>query len=281
MGILLGILAATVWGIAGVAGGLGARRVGAHRAIAWSMMLGLLLALPLAFASGAPGRIDVRTVLWLLLVSAGMIGGLVCVYQGMRLGSIAVVASISATYGGVGAVLSIISGEQPSTITLIALGVAVVAAVLASQGETNVPGLVHANPNRAALLGAGAALLWGIQLWAGAQIGDDVGASWMVASARTVGVVVVALPLIARGAARIDRRTVPYLLVAGFGEVCGMTLFVLSSAYGVAQAAVLTSQYGAVAALIGVVVLKERLRVIQLIGIVVILLAVVLMSVTE
>ncbi len=281
MGILLGILAATVWGIAGVAGGLGARRVGAHRAIAWSMMLGLLLALPLALASGAPGRIDVRTVLWLLLVSAGMIGGLVCVYQGMRLGSIAVVASISATYGGVGAVLSIISGEQPSTITLIALGVAVVAAVLASQGETNVPGLVYANPNRAALLGAGAALLWGIQLWAGAQIGDDVGASWMVASARTVGVVVVALPLIARGAARIDRRTVPYLLVAGFGEVCGMTLFVLSSAYGVAQAAVLTSQYGAVAALIGVVVLKERLRVIQLIGIVVILLAVVLMSVTE
>ncbi len=281
MGILLGILAATVWGIAGVAGGLGARRVGAHRAIAWSMMLGLLLALPLAFASGAPGRIDVRTVLWLLLVSAGMLGGLVCVYQGMRLGSIAVVASISATYGGVGAVLSIISGEQPSTITLIALGVAVVAAVLASQGETNVPGLVYANPNRAALLGAGAALLWGIQLWAGGQIGDDVGASWMVASARTVGVVVVALPLIARGAARIDRRTVPYLLVAGFGEVCGMTLFVLSSAYGVAQAAVLTSQYGAVAALIGVVVLKERLRAIQLIGIVVILLAVVLMSVTE
>ncbi len=281
MGILLGILAATVWGIAGVAGGLGARRVGAHRAIAWSMMLGLLLALPLALASGAPGRIDVRTVLWLLLVSAGMLGGLVCVYQGMRLGSIAVVASISATYGGVGAVLSIISGEQPSTITLIALGVAVVAAVLASQGETNVPGLVYANPNRAALLGAGAALLWGIQLWAGGQIGDDVGASWMVASARTVGVVVVALPLIARGAARIDRRTVPYLLVAGFGEVCGMTLFVLSSAYGVAQAAVLTSQYGAVAALIGVVVLKERLRAIQLIGIVIILLAVVLMSVTE
>ncbi len=281
MGILLGILAATVWGIAGVAGGLGARRVGAHLAIAWSMMLGLLLALPLALASGAPGRIDVRTGLWLLLVSAGMLGGLVCVYQGMRLGSIAVVASISATYGGVGAVLAIVSGEQPSTITLIALGVAVVAAVLASQGETNVPGLVYANPNRAALLGAGAALLWGIQLWAGGQIGDDVGASWMVASARTVGVVVVALPLIARGAARIDRRTVPYLLVAGFGEVCGMTLFVLSSAYGVAQAAVLTSQYGAVAALIGVVVLKERLRAIQLIGIVIVLAAIVVMSVTD
>ncbi len=70
----------------------------------------------------------------------------------------------------------------------------------------------------------------------------------MVASARTVGVVVVALPLIARGAA---------------------------------QAAVLTSQYGGVAALIGVVVLKERLRAIQLIGIVVVLAAVVGMSVTD
>ncbi len=85
-------------------------------------------------------------------------------------------------------------------------------------------------------------------MWTGGQIGDDVGASWMVASARTVVVVVVALPLIARGAA---------------------------------QAAVLTSQYGAVAAHVGVVVLKERLRAIQLIGIVIVLLAVVLMSVTE
>ncbi len=70
----------------------------------------------------------------------------------------------------------------------------------------------------------------------------------MVASERTVGAVVVALPLIARGAA---------------------------------QAAVFTSQYDAVAALIGAAVLKERLRAIQLTGIVIVLLAVVLMSVTE
>ncbi len=70
----------------------------------------------------------------------------------------------------------------------------------------------------------------------------------MVASARTVVVVVVALPLIARGAA---------------------------------QAAVLASQCGAVAALIGVAVLKERLRAIQLIGIVIVLAAVVGMSVTD
>jgi len=52
-------------------------------------------------------------------------------------------------------------------------------------------------------------------------------------------------------------------------------------ARGAAQAAVLTSQYGAVAALIGVVVLKERLRAIQVIGIVVVLVAVVVMSLTD
>ncbi len=69
----------------------------------------------------------------------------------------------------------------------------------------------------------------------------------MIPSARTVDMVVVALPLIVRGAA---------------------------------QAAVSTSQYSGVAALIGAVVLKERLHAIQLIGIVIVLVAVVALSVT-
>ena len=275
MGILLGILAATVWGIAGVTGGLAARLVGPTRAIAWAMMLGMVVAVPLALASGAPGRIDVRTGLWILLISACMLAGLVCVYAGMRYGSISVVAPISATYGGVAALIAIVAGDPVTGLAIGALSLAVVGAVLAARGETATPGAAYSNQRVAALLGAGAAVVWGVQLWAGGQIQDDLGASWLVASARMIGVLVIALPLLVRDRLRVERKAVPYLLVAGVGEVCGFTLYLFDSEYGIAQAAVLTGQYGTVAALIGIFVLKERLQFTQIIGLVLIVIAVI------
>ena len=278
MGILLGIIAAAVWGIAGVAGGLASRRVGPTKAIAWAMLLGMVVAVPLALASGAPGRVDVRTGLWILLISACMLGGLVCVYAGMRYGSISVVAPISATYGGVAALIAILAGDPVTGLAIGALSLAVIGAVLASRGETATPGAAYSNQRVAALLGAGAALLWGVQLWAGGQIEDDLGASWLVASARMIGVVVVTLPLLFRGDLRVDRKVLPYLFVAGIGEVCGFTLYLVDSQYGIAQAAVLTGQYGTVAALIGIFVLKERLQFTQIVGLVLIVVAVIGLS---
>ncbi|MEI6626149.1 MAG: DMT family transporter [Thermoleophilia bacterium] len=278
MGILLGILAASVWGVAGVAGGLGSRIVGPMRAIGWAMLLGMIIAVPLAFASGAPGRVDARTGLWVLLISACMLGGLACVYAGMRYGSISVVAPISATYGGVAALIAILAGDPVTGLAIGALSLAVVGAVLASRGETATPGAAYSNQRVAALLGAGAALLWGVQLWAGGQIQDDLGASWLVASARMIGVLVITVPLLVRGQLRVERKALPYLLVAGVGEVCGFTLYLIDSGYGIAQAAVLTGQYGTVAALIGIFVLKERLQFTQVVGLILIVLAVIGLS---
>ena len=278
MGILLGILAASVWGVAGVAGGLGSRIVGPARAIGWAMLLGMIVAVPLALASGAPGRVDARTGLWVLLISACMLGGLACVYAGMRYGSISVVAPISATYGGVAALIAILAGDPVTGLAIGALSFAVVGAVLASRGETATPGAAYSNQRVAALLGAGAALLWGVQLWAGGQIQDDLGASWLVASARMIGVLAITLPLLVRGQLRVERKALPYLLVAGVGEVCGFTLYLVDSEYGIAQAAVLTGQYGTVAALIGIFVLKERLQFTQVVGLFLIVLAVIGLS---
>jgi len=278
VGILLGILAASVWGVAGVAGGLGSRIVGPMRAIGWAMLLGMIIAVPLAFASGAPGRVDARTGLWVLLISACMLGGLACVYAGMRYGSISVVAPISATYGGVAALIAILAGDPVTGLAIGALSLAVVGAVLASRGETATPGAAYSNQRVAALLGAGAALLWGVQLWAGGQIQDDLGASWLVASARMIGVLVITVPLLVRGQLRVERKALPYLLVAGVGEVCGFTLYLIDSGYGIAQAAVLTGQYGTVAALIGIFVLKERLQFTQVVGLILIVLAVIGLS---
>jgi drug/metabolite transporter (DMT)-like permease len=278
MGLLLGLLSALVWGVAGVTGSLAARRIGAAHAIGWAMALSMLVAVPLALLSGGPGRVDVRMALWIALIAACMLGGLICVYAGVRYGSISVVAPISATYGGVGALIAIIAGEPVEALAIAALTLAVVGAFLAAKGETALPGAAYSNQRVAALLGAGAAVLWGIQLWAGGQVQDDLGASWLVACSRMIGVVVVTMPLVARRELVIERRAIWLALVAGVGEVAGFTLYLKASAYGIAQAAVLTGQYGTVAALIGVVVLKERLRGLQYLGLGLIIVAIIGLS---
>ena len=278
IGIAIGVLSATVWGVAGVCGSLAARMVGPQRAIAWAMVLGMALAVPLALASGAPRRVDAIAGLWVLLVAACMLGGLVCVYAAVRRGSISVVAPISATYGGVGAVIAILAGEPVTALAVGSLALAVAGAFLAAMARGDAPGQTYSDQRTAALLAGGAALLWGLQLWAGGRIEGDIGASWLVAASRMIGVLVVALPLLARRQLAIPRAAIPYVLVAGCGEVCGFTLYLVDSRYGIAQAAVLTGQYGTVAALIGVLVLKERLRGIQYAGLALIVLAIVGLS---
>jgi drug/metabolite transporter (DMT)-like permease len=278
MGILLGLVSALVWGVAGVTGGLAARRLGGMRAVGYSMLASILVALPLALVSGLPGRIDERALLWLLFVAGTGLGGLMLLYTGLRIGKISTLVPISATYGGFGAVIAIAAGEPTSPLAFVGLALAVVGAILASRGEASAPGGVYAHQTRAALLAGGAALAWGVQLWAGGQIQDDVGASWVVAFMRLLGALAIGVPILMRGPLVRDARILGLAAITGIGEVFGFTLFLLASAYGVAQAAVLTGQYGTVAALIGVLVLKERLRGMQFVGLGLIVAAVILLA---
>lgn len=278
IGIALGIVAALVWGVAGVAGGLGSREVGPRRLIGWGLMLGMVLAVPLALLTGAPGVINARVLLWVLVVSAGMLSGMVFVYMGMRRGSISVVAPISALYGGVGALIAILTGEPITALALGSLTLAVLGGVLAASSKAAEPGAHYSNQRAAAGFAALAAIVWGIQLWAGGQVQEELGPSWLVLMARALAMVVVVGSLLPRGELRIPRRVLPYALVTGCGEVAGFTLYLVASGYGIAQASVLTGQYGTVAALIGLLVLKERLRGIQYVGLGLIVISVIGLS---
>ncbi|MGA0121807.1 MAG: EamA family transporter [Gaiellales bacterium] len=278
MGILIGLASAILWGAAGVFGGLAARRLGGFRTIAFGMLAGLAVALPLALATGTPGRTDPAALAAVAAVAAFGLVGLFLVYAAMRRGSISVVAPISATYGGVAALLAIATGEPTSPFAIGGLALAVLGAVLAARGDSSAPGATRGDLRVAALLAGGAAVLWGIQLWLGAQVQDEVGPVWIAAGMRIAGVIAISIPVLARAPRVVDRRALPLAMVAGVGEVFGFTLYLVASGYGVAQAAVLTGQYGTVAALIGVFVLKERLQRVQVIGVGLIVIAVVLLA---
>ncbi|MGI9117363.1 MAG: EamA family transporter [Gaiellales bacterium] len=279
MGLVLGICSALIWGVAGVTAGLGSRMVGPFRMITWGLVLGMALAVPLAVLSGAPGHIDLRVAIWIVVVAAGMLSGMVFVNAGMRRGSISVVAPISALYGGFSALLSIVLGEPVTALAIASLIIAVLGGVLAASGQTAAPGAQYSNQRAAAGFAALAAVVWGIQLYAGGQIEVELGPSWLVLIARSLGLIVLVAVLLPRGALRVPRKVLPYALVTGCGEVAGFTLYLHASNYGIAEASVLTGQYGTVAALIGLVVLKERLRGIQYVGLAMIVIAVVGLSI--
>ena len=278
MALTLGLLSALCWGIAAVAGGVLARRIGALAALGWAMLISLAAAVPLALASGAPKALDLSLGVGTLIVAFGGLGGLALIYAGLRRGSVAVVAPVSATYGGAAAVFAVIAGEALGVLAAGALVVAVLGAVLAARGDTATPGLAFPHQSRAVLLAVGAAILWGIQLFIAGRIGGEVGASWLVLAMRVVGVAVVSLPLLVGGRLPWRRDVIVLGAVAGIGEVLGFTLYVLAAGDGVAIASVLSSQYAAVAALIGIVVLGERLRRTQLAGVLLILAAVAVLA---
>jgi drug/metabolite transporter (DMT)-like permease len=85
-----------------------------------------------------------------------------------------------------------------------------------------------------------------------------------------VGILVIALPLALSGRLRIERRAVPLVLVAGVLEALGSVVYVVGAQHGVATAAVLSSQFAAMAAVGAFILFGERLARVQVAGVAVI-----------
>ena len=91
---------------------------------------------------------------------------------------------------------------------------------------------------------------------------------WVLLPARLIGVAALAVPLALRGTLALTRPAVPLVLAAGLCEVLG---FAARSRPGpgtaLAVAAVLASQFAALAAVAAFVLFRERLTRLQLSGV--------------
>jgi drug/metabolite transporter (DMT)-like permease len=98
---------------------------------------------------------------------------------------------------------------------------------------------------------------------------------------RLVGVLVIAIPLIAKGRLRLTRPALPLVAASGATEVLGFAAFSAGARHNVAVAAVLASLFGAVAALIARVLFAERLTRPQVTGVTVTIAGVVALGVLQ
>ncbi len=290
--------------------------IGPMSVLAWVMIFGFVVSVPPSLASaGALASMSGAQILGLIVNGASYTGGLLLAYQALVIGRVSIVAPILSTEGGVAALASVVLGEALGIPTAVVLAVIAIGVVLASidrradeiaEAVTPLSGgdpsdlvdivsaptapepgarVRHAREDPAAtrrsiLLAIAAAVAFSIGLVTSARLGD-VPIGWILLISRLVGVLLIALPLAARGRLRISRRALPLVVVSGVLEALGSGLYVTGAHASAAAAAVLSSQFAAIAALSAFLLFGERLGRVQLVGIVLVFVGVTALAIVR
>ena len=220
----------------------------------WSQLAGLAGVAVWIVASGSarPGS-DL-----LYAAAAGIAGavGLGCLYRGMAIGAMGIVAPISATSPIVPLAFSVARGDSPAAVQWAGIALALAGIVLVSREPGGLGGGVAAGVGLAlvAALGFG---LFVVGLGEAAQ----ESASWAVASARLSSVTVVLLALAwTRTVPRVTRRLIPLVLAVGLFDTGANALIAVATTHGsIGIVAVLSALYPITTILLARAVLHERL----------------------
>jgi drug/metabolite transporter (DMT)-like permease len=248
--------------------------IGAPSVLAWVMLVGFLVAAPLAAKDGIPPGLGAPELGWLVVAGVATVVGLLLIYGALRVGQVSIVAPIASTEGAIAAVLAIATGEAIGVASGVMLVVIVLGVALASVA----PGGGPRDQFRAPLFAAGAALCFGVGLYSTGRLSESLPVIWAIIPARVLGLVAVALPLAAVGRLRLTRAALPLVITAGLCELGGFASYAVGARHSIAISAVLASQFAALAALSAYVLFRERISRLQLAGVAAIALGVAVLS---
>jgi drug/metabolite transporter (DMT)-like permease len=310
-GVTYGLIAALAWGISTIAAACAARRVGTYLALLVSQLLGAgFLGLLAVMMRPSLAGLDGLTLLG--LVGAGLLSlvGWLTYYKALEGGPVGVVSAITATYGGVAAVLAVlVLGEHLglSGGTGVILAVGGVGLVATRSGGGLAPGGVARTGILLALMsaatyGVGSFLLGGFS----AQVGWLVAA--LVSHMSSLAALVLLLPFrravdgqppgaappadLRHSASRdgeLDtaspHRRPGYLPGLGWAAAAGLTEAVALSAFSrggqagqVAVTSAVSSLYPIIPLAAGLMVFHERVRWRQVLGVGCIVIGLVMIS---
>lgn len=284
--ILGGFAAACSWAIATLASSRSSRMIGPWSVLGWVMTVGLAVAIVPALLV-PPVDLDTPRLLGLVGVGLCQNFGLLLAYYALQVGRVSIVAPITATEGALAAALAVILGEPLAASTAIVLAIIAVGVVMAAVERTNEDQVVDAsrtardlaNPRRAVFLAMAAATVFSVGLVLSGRLGAaGIPPLWVIVASRTIGVLLIALPLVLRRQFRLTRAAVPLVLVSGVLEAVGSGVYVIAASTDIAVAAVLSSQFAAIVAVGGFLLFRERLQRIQVAGIVLIMLGITILS---
>lgn len=259
LAVVLGLLSGLSWGVADFFGGVASRRAATLAVVALSQLVGLVLILSIALAS----RPELPPARELALASAsGVVGlvGLAAFYRAMAIGTISLIAPISALGAAVPIVVDMVAGRLPGALALIGMVVALGGACLAARA-----------PGPASRRGIGLAVVAALGFGAFFSLlaaGSDTSPVWAIVAARGTSVPIGLIVLLAAGTSLVmARRTAVFVVLSGCLDVSANLLFAAGSQRGaVSVVAVLGSLYPVTTVLLAGTVLHERLGRLQALG---------------
>lgn len=261
--IALAALSALVWGSADYCGGRASQRGSALSVTVVSQLLGLpMLALCVVVL---PGTIYGQDLLWGAAAGVAGVIGIVLLYQSLSTGAMAVAAPITAVTGAlVPMSIGLITEATPSTVALIGAGCAVVAIGLVSLGPAPSGGRVSV---RVVGLALASGALFGVFFSLLAQTHDGSG-MWPLVAARGASVLL-GLTLIVRSRTSLilPRSVLPWVALAGIGDIAANALYLLAAREGLLTVvAPIAALYPVSTVLLALTLDRERVRVVQLLG---------------
>ncbi len=262
----LAVLSSVAYGAADFLGGLATKRGSTlFSVVVFSQSAGLvlvLLALPL-LPSASPAAVDFA---W--GAAAGLAGGigLALLYRGLATGVMSVVAPVTAVCAVIiPLIVGLALGERPSGPAAIGVLLAIVAIVLISQTGHGVDGN-RTTTGLSIAIASGVAI--GIFLVCLERTGPSAGL-WPLVAARAVSVsFFTAAGLISREKLVPRRESMPIVVGGGALDMTANVLYLLAVRQGpLSIVATLTSLYPASTILLARIVLRERLRLVQGVGV--------------
>jgi drug/metabolite transporter (DMT)-like permease len=271
LAVALGLGSSLCWGLADFFGGLQSRKRAMLAVLLVSQGAALLLLLPFALALAGEGP-SAAAVGWAALGGSAGVVALGAFYRGLAIGTMSVVAPISATGAAVPVLVGLAEGERPGVLQVAGMVAALAGVILASRESEPAEdlGSAHRRAGRAAVgLALVAAVGFGTFFVGVDRAAATTDVAWVIVISRSCSLVLVLIAaLVARPDLPRDAVSFGALAMIGVLDLGANGLFAIATTKGLLSVvAVLGSLYPAVTVVLARVVLAERVSRLQEIGV--------------
>jgi drug/metabolite transporter (DMT)-like permease len=265
--IAYALLASAAWGVADFSAGLKSRRLGVLPVLLWVEASGLI-AIMIVIAATGESLPDTRAVVASVIAGAAGFTALGMFYKALSIGTMSIVAPISATGVTLPVVVGLASGNTLTALVAVGLVVTVGGVLAASREEAHE--VQEGGPNRRAiLLALGAAVGFGLY-FVFADIGADGSVLWLLALGRIFILPPIVTILAVRRVPVVPPVRDRWQLVAiGLCDLSATALYGVATTRGaLAIVAVIGSLYPVMTVLLAWGVVGERISRLQLAGVI-------------
>ncbi len=276
---LLALASSVSWGLADFLGGVQSRRHALFAVLVLSQAVALAVLL-VAVAAGVPTEHDAAATAW--AAGSGVLGilALTAFYRALSIGTMSIVAPLSATGAAVPVVVGLVSGERPRAVQLAGMALALIGVMLAAREAADADAEARRTNRTAVLLALVAAVGFGSFFVGMDRAEERADVAWVLLAARAPEVL---LLVVACAVRRPPLPTAPRALGAiaaiGLLDLLANMLFVLATGRGLLSVVgVLGALYPAVTVLLARALLHERLTRAQDAGVLVTLVGVVALA---